>query len=71
MVCDSWVLLNTLWKTNVEAKNGGLDDDFLSKGVMFRFHVSSQGRRSFYNRKDFADSQYPMGFSLPGVLRKL
>ena len=28
MVCDSWVLLNTLWKTNVEAKNGGLDDDF-------------------------------------------
>ena len=44
---------------------------FLFKEVIFRFHVSSQGRRSFYNRKDFADSQYSRGFSLPGVLRKL
>ena len=71
MVCDSWVLLNTLWKTNVEAKHRGLDDDFPFQRGNFRFHVSSQGRRSFYNRKDFADSQYPRGFSLPGVLRKL
>ena len=55
------------WKPNVEVWMM----IFLFKGVIFRFHVSSQGRRSFYNRKDFADSQYPRGFSLPGVLRKL
>ena len=47
MVCDSWVLLNTLWKTNVEAKMEVWMMIFLSKGVIFRFHVSSQRCRCF------------------------